>query len=165
MAAVAAIVVVLDLVTKRVVTSALGPDADDHAWWLVGDDIGFEYVRNTGAAFGVFRGNAELLAAISIVVSIALAGLVIVELGGGRYSALAGGLIVGGALGNVVERAIDGFVTDFVAVGPWPRFNVADSAITIGVALFIVGVALLVDDRGAARRVNSRREVQRDRSA
>lgn len=140
LAVVAAVVVALDLAVKWLVTSALGPDADRGAWWLIEDAVGLEYVRNSGAAFGIFRGNAELLAAVSIVVATGLAWLIVTELQGGWLASLAGGLLVGGAAGNLVERITDGFVTDYLAVGGFPRFNVADAAITVAVGLFLLGV-------------------------
>lgn len=140
MALLAMIVVLLDRAAARVVTERLGPDAGRHAWWLIGDDVGFEYVRNTGAAFGLFRGNPELLGAVSILVAIGFVWLILNELPRGIWAVLSGGLLVGGAASNLIGRIHDGFVTDYVAVGPWPRFNLADSAISIGVAIFVVSM-------------------------
>jgi signal peptidase II len=136
MGLVAIVVVLLDLIIKNIATAALGPDAERHAWWLFGDVIGFEYVQNTGAAFGMLRGNASLLAALSLVAAVGLVWLIVQELGPGIRAALSGGLLIGGWFGNLVERIGDGYVTDFVAIGPWPRFNVADSAITIAIVIF-----------------------------
>jgi signal peptidase II len=152
----ASVVVLVDLVVKRAVTSWLGPDAGRHAWWLVGDDIGFEYVRNSGAAFGMLRGNAEALAAVSILIAVGFTWLVIAEVPHRGWAVVAGGLLAGGAVGNLVERIADGFVTDYLAVGPWPRFNVADSAISIGVGVFLV--ALLVSPSAGEARGEARRE-------
>ncbi len=140
MGMIALIVLVADLVMKRLVTTALGPDADRHAWWLVDDIVGFEYVQNTGAAFGIMRGNPELLAAVSLLVGVGFVWLLLHELGGGTWAVLSGGLIIGGGIGNLVERFGDGYVTDYIAVGPWPRFNIADSAITVAIAIFAVAL-------------------------
>ena len=137
-ATVAAVAVIASLLVNTIVTDQLGPGAERHSVWVIGDDIGFEYVRNTGAAFGIFQGNAELLAAISIVVSIALVVLMLGEISSAVWATLAAGLTVGGALGNLIGRMADGYVTDYVAIGPWPRFNVSDSAITVGIAIFVV---------------------------
>jgi signal peptidase II len=145
MGLIALVVIIADLAVKRAVTSALGPGADRRASWLVDDTLGLEYVQNTGAAFGIMRGNPELLAAVSVFVGIGFVWLLLQELGGGPWPALSGGLIVGGGIGNLVERFGDGFVTDYIAVGPWPRFNLADSAITVAIAVF--AVALLRDGR------------------
>lgn len=142
----ASVVVIASLLVDDVVTARLGPGADRHARWVIGDDVGLEYVRNTGAAFGVFQGNAELLAAISIVVSIALVVLILGEVSSAFWATLAAGFTAGGAMANLIGRLVDGYVTDYVAVGSWPRFNVADSAITAGIAIFVVS---LVFDRSS----------------
>ncbi len=141
-AAVMATVVVLDLLTKRAVTVWIGPNADRHSWWLIGDTIGFEYLRNTGAAFGLFPGNPEVLAALALLVTAGIVWLVLLEVQSPFWAILSCGMLSGGALGNIVERLASGYVTDFVAVGPWPRFNVADSAITVGMVIFALAVAL-----------------------
>ena len=94
----------------------------------------------------VMRGNAELLATASLwpgrirVVAAA-------RVGKQRLDEAQRGLIIGGGAGNLVERFGDGYVTDYIAVGPWPRFNIADSAITLAIAVF--AVALLRQDTGA----------------
>lgn len=165
MATIALVVVAADLVVKRAVTSALGPEADRHAWWLIDDLVGFEYVQNTGAAFGIMRGNPELLAAVSVVVGAGFVWLLLQELGGGVWPALSGGLLIGGGIGNFVERFGDGYVTDYIAVGPWPRFNIADSAITLAIAIF--AIALLVDggERVPTREYGDASEGQRDGQA
>lgn len=136
----AATIIALDLVVKRLVTDALGPEADSHEWWLAGNVVGLEYTRNSGAAFGIFQGNAELLAALSIVISLGLTWLMLVEISRPLWSVLAAGLLLGGSIANQISRLGDGYVTDYFAVGPWPRFNVADSAITTGVAIFFVAL-------------------------
>ncbi len=145
--AIALVVLAADLVVKRAVTSAFGPEADRHAWWLIEDVVGLEYVQNTGAAFGIMRGNAELLAAASLLAGAGFVWLLLHELGNSVWTKLSGGLIIGGGAGNLVERFGDGYVTDYIAVGPWPRFNIADSAITLAIAVF--AVALLRQDTGA----------------
>lgn len=99
---------------------------------------------NRGVSFGIFNNagdwNAVLLSALSLVIS---AGLVAwMRKAETRFVALALGLVVGGALGNVVDRVRWGAVADFldVHVGGhhWPAFNVADSAITIGAVLLVL---------------------------
>ena len=136
----AATIIALDLVVKRLVTDALGPEADSHEWWLAGNVVGLEYTRNSGAAFGIFQDNAELLATLSIVISLGLTWLMLVEISKPLWSVLAAGLLLGGSIANQISRIGDGYVTDYFAVGPWPRFNVADSAITIGMAIFFVAL-------------------------
>lgn len=129
-----------DLITKWMATRWLGATASDHDWWIFDGQIGFEYARNTGAAFGLFWGNPELLAVISVFVAVGFCWLVFTEVRSKSTAIVSSGLIVGGALGNLVERVRHGYVTDFIAVGSWPRFNLADSAISIGVAIFVFAV-------------------------
>lgn len=102
---------------------------------LVDSFVGFLPVQNPGIAFGVQLpgGMQELLILIAfILVVIAAVRSERSPLGDWGY-----GLIVGGALGNVLDRVNDGFVTDFFQVGTFPVFNVADSCISIGVALLL----------------------------
>ncbi|CAN5830927.1 N/A [soil metagenome] len=137
---VSVVVAVVDLSTKSAVTRRLGPSADKHDWWLIEGWLGFAYGRNSGAAFGLFQGNAGLLAAISVLVAIGFCCLTFAEVHGPVARALSAGLLLGGAIGNLVERVRQSYVTDFIAVGPWPRFNVADSAISVAVVIFAVAV-------------------------
>lgn len=143
LAPVASLVIVLvasDLALKWLMTEWLGFAATAHAWWLVEGQVGFEYARNSGAAFGVFEGNADLLAALSVVVACAFCYLIFAEVRSRVIRIASAGLILGGAIGNLIERVRHGYVTDFIAIGPWPRFNLADSAISIAVVVFVISV-------------------------
>lgn len=151
------LVLLLDRLVSWAVTESLGPDAERHSWWLIGDAVGLEYVRNTGAAFGLFRGNPEMLAAVSILVCVGFVWLILVEMSHTMWAVLAAGLLVGGALGNLLGRVMDGYVTDYIAVGPWPRFNVADSAITVGVVIF--GASILFGHERDGSTVRADEEV------
>ena len=101
-------------------------------------------VRNSGIAFGLFEGGGAIL----IVVTVALALLI------GYFAThatrpllwLATGLLVGGALGNLLDRARDGAVTDFIDPPLWPAFNVADMAITAGVLVLLLSIELAHED-------------------
>lgn len=111
--------------------------------WLI-YQVGFLrliHIQNTGAAFGLFRGhNATLsiIAIIGIVLVLSMASVFSSRLPFlSSLSARIGmGLMLGGACGNLVDRLSRGYVTDFIDVGFWPAFNVADSAITTGVIVF-----------------------------
>ena len=102
------------------------------------------YVRNTGAAFGIFAGSAEIFRRpFLILVSILASGFIISLLRRledrqkGLLSALA--FVLGGAIGNLIDRIFYGEVIDFLDVYwrdyHWPAFNIADSFITVGVAI------------------------------
>jgi signal peptidase II len=124
--------------------------------------VGFvrlRYTENTGAAFGLFQGWTGVLsvAAVAIIAAIVLSAP---RVGGGTWPAmLAMGLVLGGAIGNLLDRLTLGYVRDFIEVyGPhiewqatrytFPIFNVADSAITVGVLLIM---ALLLFGKSDAR--------------
>jgi signal peptidase II len=97
------------------------------------------YVRNTGSAFGMFKslGNVFFIAAAAI--AIAVVAVLIVRNREGRFGL---SLILGGAAGNMADRLIRGYVVDFLdfyAGGRhWPAFNVADSALTVGIGLLLL---------------------------
>ena len=105
------------------------------------------YVRNTGAAFGLFAGSAEILRRpFLIIVSIVASGFIIVMLKRlrdkekGLITALA--FILGGAIGNLIDRVVYGEVIDFLdffwGSYHWPAFNLADSFITVGVTITLL---------------------------
>jgi signal peptidase II len=130
---VAIIVFVADRVTKSLVSSEIpyGTEVD-----LFGNLVSITNVRNSGAAFGVAPAGAGLFLIASVVVAIGLAVYVMRNQGDGlSFGAL--GLIMGGTAGNGFDRIAYGTVTDFVNLHFWPVFNVADSAISIGVVLLI----------------------------
>ena len=90
--------------------------------------------HNRGVAFALAGGAGVGL----VLVTLAALGLIVYLFArdpGRRGMWIASGLVVGGALGNLVDRVLAGEVTDYIAVGSWPPFNVADIAITCGVAL------------------------------
>ena len=135
-----ALVVAVDQGTKAFIVNWLGPTASERRWELLGQYLAIGYVENTGAAFGILAGRTWLLSLLALVV-----GCWFVAAYWGRlpFSAtlqIAVGLVLGGALGNLLDRIRLGYVVDFLAVGVWPRFNVADSAITIGLLLLFVSV-------------------------
>jgi signal peptidase II len=102
----------------------------------------FVKLYNTGAAFSLFKDSTSILSIISIVVIIILIILVIFRK---TDYPLLFGLIVGGAFGNLIDRLFRGHVVDFIYVhlgfwpfNPWPIFNIADSAIVVGVFLIFL---------------------------
>jgi signal peptidase II len=146
-AAIVAGVVLLDLVTKVWAVGELsdGPVA------IVGDDIGFRLARNTGGAFSLFQGYTPLLAVVAGVVAYFLVRTV--RRTHDTLLVVALSLVLGGALGNLIDRVfrapgfLRGAVVDFVHVGSFPTFNVADASITIGAALVVVWALWGTDDR------------------
>lgn len=144
-------IVVLDLVTKIVMVSWL---ADGERVPLIGDLVSFTLVRNPGAAFSFATGMTWVLTLVALAVVIGIARFA--RRLRSRGWALALGLVLGGALGNLVDRffrspgPMQGHVVDFVSVGWFPVFNVADSAITVGGVLLVL-LALLGRDLDGTR--------------
>ena len=136
-AAVAVVVLGLDALTKQWAMSALADGPID----LFGS-VRFALVRNKAGAFGLGGAFVPFLAVAALVLV-----LVLVAKGTATEklpTAVALGLVVGGAFGNVIDRIfrspgfLQGAVVDFVDVGFWPVFNLADSAITVGCLLLLL---------------------------
>ncbi len=125
----------LDLLSKRSIIEWLGRDASSHRWEIAGRLVAFEYVENAGAAFGLFAGRVWLLSLVALVVAITFVYLLREAVRQDHLPGIALGLLVGGAAGNALERVRLGHVTDFIAIGIWPKFNIADTAITVGLIL------------------------------
>ena len=134
-AGIAATVIGLDQLTKLVIETTIGPNTSQSSYWFVGDWLGFQYVRNTGVAFGIKLGSGTLTLVVSSLAFL-IVGMLFWRLAAkNQVAAIGAGLLAGGAIGNLIDRARFDAVVDFVAIGPWPRFNIADSAITIGVLI------------------------------
>lgn len=138
------VVFTLDQITKEIMVREIGPDAPRSTIEIIPGVLDFRFVRNTGSAFGLFQGQSAIISVLAIG---AISFLALYYLRHGRNDwliALAIGLQIGGALGNVVDRFRYGYVVDFIDVPRFPTFNVADSSITVGVALLMY--ALLFRD-------------------
>jgi signal peptidase II len=140
-AATALSVIALDRWTKQLATEHL-LDSGARSVPLIGEYIRLTYVENRGAAFGVLQDQTAFFILVGLVV-------ISVIVASYRYIPepswllnLCLGLQMGGAIGNLIDRMRLGYVIDFVDayLGPhhWPAFNVADSAISVGVALLIL---------------------------
>lgn len=96
--------------------------------------------HNSGVAFGLFPGSHILL---SVLIGLALLALLayFARHAGERLIWLPTGLLLGGALGNIIDRLRDGSVTDFIKLPlGWPPFNLADASITVGVLLLVIAI-------------------------
>ena len=131
-------IVAIDQLTKAWAVAALS-DGPVH---VIGDTVEFELTRNGGGAFSRFQGMTPVLAVGAIVVMFVLFRVLRRMTDSVLVVALT--LVLGGAFGNLVDRFVRapgflrGHVVDFVSVGWWPVFNVADSCVTIGAVLLIV---------------------------
>ena len=139
---IAAVVVVLDQITKAWLVANV---AQGEVVRVVGDLVRLVYHQNSGALFGLFRDQAIVFGLISI----GVIGLIVgyhARSGRSLYLSVALGFLLGGALGNLVDRLRLGYVVDFVDIGigdlRFYTFNVADSSISAAIVL-LVGVALI----------------------
>ena len=132
-----AAVVGLDQLTKSVVSARFGFLTSDSGVSILGDWLQIEYAENRGAAFGLLSGLGPALSVAAVIVVLALLIQFAREPTQDWWRVVALGLVVGGALGNLIDRVRQGFVVDFIAVGPWPNFNLADSAISVGLLLLV----------------------------
>jgi signal peptidase II len=142
LAAVAAVVLAVDIVSKVYAVRTLTPGQPVS---IIGDTVTWTLVRNSGAAFSMATGYTWILTLIAtaVVVGIFWMGRRLVS----PWWALGLGMILGGALGNLVDRffrspgPLRGHVVDFLSIGWWPVFNVADASV-VGGAILLVALSV-----------------------
>lgn len=136
--AIPVVVLVLDQLTKAWVRSAM---TLNETIPVVGDVVRLTYIHNEGAAFGLSVGphSSQVFLVLAAVASVLVLYLLLSAPREERMQRVALALILGGALGNIIDRVRWSMVVDFIQVGVaghfWPIFNVADSAVTIGAVL------------------------------
>lgn len=139
----AVLVVAADQATKAWAVAVLS----DGPIRVIGDFLRLRLTRNPGAAFSILQGSGAFIALLAMGTAVVI--WVVLRDVNRRIESIGLGLVLGGAVGNLVDRIargdglLDGAVVDFVDFDFFPTFNVADSAITIGVGLVLLG-ALLV---------------------
>jgi signal peptidase II len=126
--AVAVAVVVADQAVKAIVRANIAPGDVIH----VIPGVKLVYARNSGVAFSVLSGGGPLVVLVAIAALGALIGFFVTHLRRPLVW-LPTGLLLGGAAGNLIDRARHGEVTDFIKLPHWPAFNLADICITFGV--------------------------------
>jgi signal peptidase II len=110
---------------------------------FLGHVVYLAYVRNTGGAFSLLRGRSLLFIVVACLVLLAMLIFIRRILGMDRVWTISLGLVAGGTLGNLIDRLrLGGSVVDFIDFRFWPVFNVADSAITIGMVILALKVIL-----------------------
>ncbi|MCS7240720.1 MAG: signal peptidase II, partial [Candidatus Bipolaricaulota bacterium] len=109
------------------------------SWPILGDFVRLTRVHNPGAAFGLFPQGTVAFLVTSAAVSLALFLYLLFARPTG-LQAWGSALILGGAVGNLVDRARLGYVVDLFSVGNFPVFNVADAALVVGVGLLALGL-------------------------
>ena len=132
----------LDQLTKQWVLRSVSPY---DARVVVPDFFHLVNVTNTGAAFGSFKGNNTFFVIISVIALVVVTVLLVRRHRSDSWRDVSLALLLAGILGNLTDRLIYGHVIDFLLFNlhvryadPWPAFNVADSCISVAVALFII---------------------------
>jgi signal peptidase II len=140
---VAALVIILDQITKTWLQTHFVPGQSV-------PETGFfriVYAQNTGAAFSIFYGKTAVLTYISIFGALLILAynFILARHFPGlqtRWNKIALGFILAGTVGNLIDRFTLHYVRDFISVGPWPVFNIADSSIVVGVIIFALSILL-----------------------
>jgi signal peptidase II len=146
-------VVVVDQAAKALVTASLAPGQSVD---VVGDLLRIVFGPNSGALFGLFKDNAAMFG----IVSLAVIGLIVAyhsRTAGSTYMTVTLGLLLGGAVGNMLDRLRLGYVVDFVDGGignvRWYTFNVADAAISVAILLLFLAALRPSLAKPAAERI------------
>lgn len=108
---------------------------------VIGSFVGLQKTLNPGIAFGIRL--PPLVQEVFVLIALLAIGVTAVRTAKTAWQRIGFGLIVGGALANLTDRAMDGYVTDFIQVGSFYIFNVADSCITVGVAALLLESVIL----------------------
>lgn len=137
---IAAVIVGIDQWTKSLVRANLAFQEMWSPWPWLEPYARIVHWRNTGAAFGMFQGFGDVFTILSIVVSLIILYYFPQVPRKDWPLRLAMGLQLGGAVGNLIDRVTIGSVTDFISVGNFAVFNIADASISSGVAILVIGM-------------------------
>lgn len=129
----AAVVLGLDHLTKWLVVQHLAL----YEQWPSSGPVTIHHIRNKGAAFGLFPQLQTVFLVVAVIVSlyIIVAGP---RFASGLWAQVTLGAILGGAIANAVDRFVQGYVVDFIDLHRWPVFNLADSAIVVGIIVAVL---------------------------
>ena len=133
------LILILDQITKWLISSNMNLGQA----WPEDGIFRIVYVLNTGSAFGMFQGFTGLLTIVSFVGIILIGYLFFRSEDQSGFYKLGLAMILSGALGNLIDRIVNGAVVDFLSVGWWPVFNLADSSISVGMVIFIFSILFL----------------------
>lgn len=127
-------IVILDQLTKFLVRQNLELN---NSLPIISNVLHLTYITNTGSAFGLFKGfNAFFVLFLVIVVFTILYHLKKIK-DSEKWLKFSVGLLLGGTIGNLIDRLLHGFVIDFIDFRIWPVFNIADSAVTVSIVFLI----------------------------
>lgn len=144
---VALLMVLIDQIIKKWTTSSLQLHES-----RIGIDglFDFYYIRNEGAGWGILQGRMWFFYVVTFVIIVYLIYLIYKHRQGSLFLKCTYGLLLGGAIGNLIDRIINGYVIDMFRLTfmNFPIFNVADMALSIGVVLLIIQVLMTEDTEG-----------------
>lgn len=139
---IAGVIVLLDQWTKYLVRTNLMFQEIWSPWYWLAPYARIVHWKNSGAAFGMLQGFSDVFTILAIIVSLVILFYFPQVPHKDWTLRLAMGLQLGGALGNLVDRLTQGYVTDFISIYTFPVFNIADASISTGVVILILGVWL-----------------------
>lgn len=133
------VILIIDICSKIIVTKYLGLGKSVK---IINNILYLTHVRNTGAAWSMFDGNKYFVLIVSALIIIGFIMYLLKNRPNNKTENIAYGFILGGALGNFINRCVKGYVTDFIDVKilnyDYPIFNLADMFIVIGVIIFVI---------------------------
>ena len=139
---IAAVAIFLDQWSKGLVRQNIALGEEIYPISFLAPFFRFTYWQNTGAALGIFQNANISLLILSSIITVLIIWYYRKAVNEPLVFRISMGLLMGGAVGNIIDRIQLGFVTDFIAVGRFPVFNVADSCVTIGVILMLLGLLI-----------------------
>ena len=131
----ALVIVLLDQLTKYAIKQNFQLN---HSIPIINKIFHLTYVTNTGSAFGLFKGLNLFFILFSIIVIVVIFYYINKRKENEKTMKFAIGLLLGGTIGNLIDRLVYGAVIDFLDFMIWPVFNIADSAVTISVILLVI---------------------------
>ena len=124
-------VLIIDQILKGIIETLT------KSYVIIDKVFSIKFVTNTGAAFSILENNILLLIVVSISVLILVYNLSF-SFKSDKLTNITFGLLYGGILGNLIDRVFYGYVRDFISIGKFPVFNIADMAIVIGIMLLVI---------------------------
>lgn len=155
-------VLALDLWSKSAIFASFEAEPFPRVRWVLGEWLGVTHTLNTGVMWGKFPELGDVLPYMRSVAALIVVWMALTTPASARRVLWALGLVLGGAIGNIYDGLALGAVRDFILVDfdvrffdPFPIFNIADSAIVVGVALLAIGLAASPTEADAATGSNA----------
>jgi len=139
------LIIIIDQITKILIKYFLDIN---QAIPLVGKYIGLRFIENPGMAFGIQVGNKFYFIILQSIASFLILIFLFRMQNDHKWTRIALASILGGAIGNLIDRVAFGKVVDFIEMGPWPIFNFADIAVTFGMIILIFVVFFEKKEKG-----------------